>query len=131
MDNPTNHKQDEPEAREVGVKVPAVKRPRAKRSRKGRASEGVVMALVAVVVAQILLLVVLGLMEESGALDSEEPAVAFLLIWCAIGWNQLLYLPLLAVYYEHHGFTETRNGVLRVCAVLFFSTSLCYGSMMW
>ena len=51
------------------------------------------------------------------------------LVWFAVGWTQLFYLPVLAYYFHSKGKQEVRNGVLITSAVLFFVTSLCFGTL--
>ena len=91
---------------------------------------GFVFAALAVVAAQILLILISPLWQVLG-LDSEEDHLNLgpALVWFAVGWTQLLYLPALAYYFDRKGEPEVRNGVLITSAVLFVVTSLCFGTL--
>ena len=97
----------------------------------GKVASGIGFAVLAVVAAQVLLLLAFFLWDNLAPSEIQDPYDNFtaLAIWLCIGWTQLFYLPPMALYFHSKNKRETRNGVLMSSAALFFLTSLCYGTM--
>ena len=95
----------------------------------GKVSHGLGFALLAVVMAQLLLLPALAAWDYYFPQKVRDPyGLNQLMIWVSVGWTQLAYLIPLALFAHKRSKPETRNGILMVSAALFFATSLCYGA---
>ena len=92
----------------------------------GKVSYGLGFALLAVVIAQLLLLPVLRSLDGVASSDPQDSyGFTGFIIWLSVGWTQLLYLLPLALFAHKRAKPETRNGILTVSATLFFITTLC------